>query len=143
MTTPLTIYRFGLRGNSANESIGKHRFRTKKHSKVNKSGQKMMAYLFGTRRPWVQVPSPRPKKPIPTDRLGLAFLFKNRRDLNPKRAANVKKNSPTDCFLMSRCADGYCCKATVVKQGRLPQARCVPSPRPKIQFQPIGWGWIF
>ena len=28
MTTPLTIHRFGLCGNSANESIGKHRFRT-------------------------------------------------------------------------------------------------------------------
>ena len=40
MTTSLTIYGFGLRGNSANESIGKHRFRTKKHQKVNKSSQK-------------------------------------------------------------------------------------------------------
>ena len=48
LTTSLTIYGFGLRGNSANESIGKHRFRTKKHQKVNKSSQKTMAYLFGT-----------------------------------------------------------------------------------------------
>ena len=36
LTTPLTIYRLGLCGNSANESIGKHRFRTKKHRKVAK-----------------------------------------------------------------------------------------------------------
>ena len=71
------------------------------------------------------------------------YLYVAIRDLNPKRAANVKKNSPVDCFLMSRCADGYCCKATVVKQGGLPQARCVPSPRPKNQFRPSGWGWIF
>ena len=48
LTTPLTIYGFGLRGNSAYKSIGKHRFRTKKHHKVNKSSQKTMAYLFGT-----------------------------------------------------------------------------------------------
>ena len=61
MTTSLTIYGFGLRGNSAYKSIGKHRFRTKKHHKVNKSSQKTMAYLFGTLRSWVRSPSPRPK----------------------------------------------------------------------------------
>ena len=77
MTTPLTIYRFGLRGNSANESIGKHRFRTKKHSKVNKSGQKMMAYLFGYWRPWVRVPPLRPFLAVltaETARISLRFL---------------------------------------------------------------------
>ena len=61
LTTSLTIYGFGLRGNSANESIGKHRFRTKKHQKVNKSSQKTMAYLFGTMRSQVRVLSLRPK----------------------------------------------------------------------------------
>ena len=61
LTTSLTIYGFGLRGNSATGSIGKHRFRTKKHQKVNKSSQKTMAYLFGTRRSWVRISSPRPK----------------------------------------------------------------------------------
>ena len=61
MTTSLTIYGFGLRGNSAYKSIGKHRFRTNKHHKVNKSSQKTMAYLFGSIRSWVQIPSPRPK----------------------------------------------------------------------------------
>ncbi|MEE1050223.1 MAG: hypothetical protein U0M60_22700 [Clostridia bacterium] len=36
LTTPLTIYRLGLCGNSANESIGKHWFRTEKPPKVAK-----------------------------------------------------------------------------------------------------------
>ena len=66
LTTSLTIYGFGLRGNSAYKSIGKHRFRTKKHQKVNKSSQKTMAYLFGNWRPWVQVPPLRPKRPFLT-----------------------------------------------------------------------------
>ena len=61
MTTPLTIYRFGLCGNSANESIGNHRFWTKKHQKVNKSSQKTTPNRFGTQRSWVRIPSPRPK----------------------------------------------------------------------------------
>ena len=60
MTTPLTIYGFGLCGNSANESIGKHRFRTKKHQKVNKSSQKTTPNRFGYWRPWVRVPPLRP-----------------------------------------------------------------------------------
>ena len=72
LTTFLTIYGFGLRGNSAYKSIGKHRFRTKKHHKVNKSSQKTMAYLFGTMRPGVRTSALRPKsKKAP---LG-AFLF--------------------------------------------------------------------
>ncbi|MBQ9132702.1 MAG: hypothetical protein IJX62_09585, partial [Clostridia bacterium] len=49
LTTPLTIYGFGLRGNSAYKSIRKHRFRTKKPQKVNKSSQKTMLYLSGRR----------------------------------------------------------------------------------------------
>ena len=40
MTTSLTIYGFGLCGNSVDKSTRKHRFRTKKHQKVNKSSQK-------------------------------------------------------------------------------------------------------
>ena len=55
MTTPLTIYGFGLRGNSANKSTRKHRFRTKKHQKVNKSSQKTVLKLFGYWRPWVRI----------------------------------------------------------------------------------------
>ena len=62
MTTPLTIYRFGLCGNSANESIGKHRFRTKKRQKVNKSSQNTTPNRFGYWRPWVRVPPLRPKR---------------------------------------------------------------------------------
>ena len=64
MTTSLTIYGFGLRGNSAYKSIGKHRFRTKKHQKVNKSSQKTMAYLFGYWRPRVRVPPLRPERAV-------------------------------------------------------------------------------
>ena len=73
LTTPLTIYGFGLRGNSAYKSIGKHRFRTKKHQKVNKSSQKTMAYLFGYWRPGVRISTLRPKKRKRT--LVVLFLF--------------------------------------------------------------------
>ena len=62
MTTPLTIYRFGLCGNSANESIGKHRFRTKKHQKANKSSQKTAQNRFGYWRPGVRISTLRPKR---------------------------------------------------------------------------------
>ena len=48
LTTSLTIYRFGLRGNSATGSTRKHRFRTKKHQKVNKSSQKRWRICSGT-----------------------------------------------------------------------------------------------
>ena len=111
MTTSLTIYGFGLRGNSANESIGKHRLRTKKHQKVNKSSQKTMAYLFGNWRPWVQVPPLRPKRPLKN---GLYFLLVERPGLSPqgvlRRLGNIvvaprlRKTSPlpTPYFLRSR-----------------------------------------
>ena len=80
LTTSLTIYGFGLRGNSAYKSIGKHRFRTKKHQKVNKSSQKTMAYLFGSKRPWVRIPSLRPHENNPNilllgEAFGLFVLF--------------------------------------------------------------------
>ena len=76
MTTPLTIYRFGLCGNSANESIGKHCFRTKKHQKVNKSSQKTTPRRFGYWRPRVRVPPLRPKKSRQPMRLSTLFLVK-------------------------------------------------------------------
>ena len=79
MTTPLTIYGFGLRGNSATGSIRKHRFRTKKHQKVNKSSQKTMLYLFGNWRPWVRVPPLRPLRNHSNNKsLGGSFFFSRR-----------------------------------------------------------------
>ena len=61
LTTPLTIYRVGLPGNSAHKSTRKHRFRTKKHRKCPEITQKITPNLFGTQRSWVRTPSPRPK----------------------------------------------------------------------------------
>ncbi len=80
-------------------------------------------------------PVTRTKFPKQTLRFGLGIFFiQLRRDLKPKRAASVKKNSPGDCFLMSRCADGYRMrKHWVVKQGGLPKARCVPSLAPSLE----------
>ena len=81
LTTSLTIYGFGLRGNSAYKSIGKHRFRTKKHHKVNKSSQKTMAYLFGSKKSQVQILSLRPflvlyaQKISPFRKIWTDFLF--------------------------------------------------------------------
>ena len=60
LTTALTIYGFGLRGNSAEKSTRKHRFWTKKHQKVNKSSQKTTPRGFGTSMPQVQVLLPAP-----------------------------------------------------------------------------------
>lgn len=104
MTTPLTIYRFGLRGNSANESIGKHRFRTKKHSKVNKSGQKMMAYLFGTMRSRVRITFLRPHKNNPNTLLlgesfGLFFM----------EFMNINRKSSSVAPFQARETDAYNC----------------------------------
>ena len=79
MTTPLTIYRFGLRGNSANKSTRKHRFRTKKHQKVKKSSQKTTSNRFGYWRAWVL--------------RRLASIVVERRGLTP---------SPTPCFARAR-----------------------------------------
>ena len=61
LTTPLTIYRVGLRGNSAHKSTRKHRFWTKKHLKCPEITQKITPNLFGTQRSWVRIPSSRPK----------------------------------------------------------------------------------
>ena len=75
MTTPLTIYRFGLCGNSVNESIGKHRFRTKKYQKVNKSSQKTTPNRFGYWRPGVRISTLRPRKNRQPLRLSVLFLM--------------------------------------------------------------------
>ena len=71
MTTPLTIYGLGLCGNSVNESIGKHCFRTRKHQKVNKSSQRTTPRRFGYWRPGVRISTLRPKK----EKRALAVLF--------------------------------------------------------------------
>ncbi len=61
LTTFLTIYRIGLLGNSAHKRPRKHRFRTKKHTKVVKKRYFTAMELFGTSMPQVQVLSLRPK----------------------------------------------------------------------------------
>ena len=50
LTTSLTIYRLGLRGNSVNKSTRKHRLRTRKPLKSPEITQKIYAYAFGTLR---------------------------------------------------------------------------------------------
>ena len=54
LTTSLTIYRLGLRGNSVNKSTRKHRLRTRKTLKSPEIIQKIFAGDFGTQRSWVQ-----------------------------------------------------------------------------------------
>ena len=48
LTTILTIYRFGLRGNYGLRGTKKHGFRTKKHRKARKMRQKTDAFAFGS-----------------------------------------------------------------------------------------------
>jgi len=50
LTTSLTIYRLGLRGNNAHKSTRKHRFWTRKPLKSPEITQKIYAYAFGTLR---------------------------------------------------------------------------------------------
>ena len=50
LTTSLTIYGFGLPGNSVAKSIRKHRFRTEKPEKAHQTMQKIGIGAFGTRR---------------------------------------------------------------------------------------------
>ena len=50
LTTPLTIYRLGLRGNSVNKSTDYHRFWTQKPLKSPEITQKIFAGHFGTLR---------------------------------------------------------------------------------------------
>ena len=62
LTTSLTIYSFGLRGNSATRSIGKHRFRTRKPRKAPEIKKKTIILRFGTKMSQVRILSFRPKK---------------------------------------------------------------------------------
>ena len=55
LTTVLTIYSFGLRGNSACKSIRKHRFRTRKLRKAVKITQKIGIGFFGSTMPQVRI----------------------------------------------------------------------------------------
>ena len=67
LTTVLTIYSFGLRGNSACKSIRKHRFRTRKLRKAVKITQKIGIGFFGTSMPQVRTLSLRPYRVFITD----------------------------------------------------------------------------
>ena len=60
LTTILTIYRSGLRGNYGLCGTKKHGFRTKKHEKARKMRQKTDAFAFGTSMPQVRILSLRP-----------------------------------------------------------------------------------
>ena len=60
LTTILTIYRFGLRGNYGLCGTKKHGFRTKKHGKARKMRQKTDAFAFGSTMPQVRILSLRP-----------------------------------------------------------------------------------
>ena len=68
LTTPLTIYGFGLRGNSVAKSIRKHRFRTEKPEKARQIMQKIRIGAFGTKRPLVRVQSLRPLNLVNTNK---------------------------------------------------------------------------
>ena len=72
LTTPLTIYGFGLRGRSVLRSLGKHRFPIRKHWKSPESAYFTGLLRFGYWRPRVRVPPLRPKKSKSFD---LDFFF--------------------------------------------------------------------
>ena len=80
LTTILTIYGFGLRGNYGFHSTKKHVFRTKKHEKARKMRQKTDAFAFGTSMPQVRTLSLRPHENNPNilllgEAFGLFVLF--------------------------------------------------------------------
>ena len=67
LTTSLTIYRLGLRGNSVNKSTRKHRFWTRKPLKSPEITQKIYAYAFGILRLQDRIFSPQnPQKSLET-----------------------------------------------------------------------------
>ena len=75
-TTILTIYGFGLRGNSAYKSTRKHCFRTQKPPKALQSKEKIGIFAFGSRMPQVRVLSLRPPAvPAPNYRVSSLLLF--------------------------------------------------------------------
>lgn len=75
-TTILTIYNFGLRGNSARKSTRKQGFRIEKHQKSLKNPYFTRLFAFGTKRSQVRILSLRPHTNNPnTFRIGEAFGF--------------------------------------------------------------------
>ena len=112
MTTVLTIYRFGLRGNSGDKSIRKHRFRTKKHRKVVKITQKIGIVLFGSTMSQVQILSFRPKRGICRTAIRCLFLFAQ------IPVFDVCLPQTESCFTY-----GECCIPTQTRQ----EALCVTS----------------
>ena len=80
LTTILTIYRSGLRGNDGLCGTKKHGFRTKKHEKAQKKRQKTDAFAFGSKMLQVRVLSLRPHENNPNilllgEAFGLFVLF--------------------------------------------------------------------
>ena len=82
LTTPLTIYRLGLRGNNAHKSTRKHRFWTKKHLKCPEITQKITPNLFGTLELNVQCNvSSKNAESLETKRIQGFFISKKSREL--------------------------------------------------------------
>ena len=75
LTTILTIYRSGLRGNYGLCGTKKHGFRTKKHEKARKMRQKTDAFAFGTSMPQVRILSLRPYRVFITDVRNTRYFF--------------------------------------------------------------------
>ena len=73
LTTPLTIYGFGLCGRSALGSLGKHRFPIQKHWKSPESAYFTGLLRFGYWRPGVRISTLRPKREGQPQ--GLSFSF--------------------------------------------------------------------
>ena len=81
-TTILTIYGFGLRGNSARKSTLKQGFRIEKHHKSLKNPYFTRLFAFGTIRSHVRIVSLRPHENDPNillfgESFGLFVLFDN------------------------------------------------------------------
>ena len=80
LTTYLTIYGFGLRGNSVHKSPRKHRFSIRKHQKSPESPYFTRLYRFGTKKSLVRIQSLRPHENNPNilllgEAFGLFVLF--------------------------------------------------------------------
>ena len=70
LTTPLTIYGFGLYGHGVTERTKRFFVPTQKHQKTRKSLDFTSISAFGTKRSHVQIVSLRPK-----NKIALAVLF--------------------------------------------------------------------
>ena len=64
LTTPLTIYGFGLYGHGVTERTKSFFVPTQKHQKTPKSLDFTSISAFGTKRPEVQILSLRPQKAL-------------------------------------------------------------------------------